>query len=307
MRHVAPLLVRRAVRRGVARLGGSVTAVITTTLDDVLCCIPGARTLFYGTDDHVAGAESHGIPRERWLRAEQRQLQRADVVAVVSPALQERYAAHGREAALVPNGCDPAVYADIDVKSWPADVHLTSPIAGLMGCIGQRVDLALLEAVADTGCSLLLVGPWDPSYEPVRFPALVARPNVCWVGAKKLAELPAYLRIIDIGLTPYADSDLNRSSFPLKTLEYIAAGSGVVSTDIPAVTWLHSEHVTIARSPTEFACAVRQQLALPRTAGLITHRRKFAEQHSWARRAATLAELLELDTPQRAWTENRVL
>lgn len=160
--------------------------------------------------------------------------------------------------------------------------------------------------MADAGCSLLLVGPWDPSYEPVRFPALISRPNVCWVGAKKLAELPAYLRIIDIGLTPYSDSDLNRSSFPLKTLEYIAAGSGVVSTDIPAVAWLGSEHVTIARSPADFADAVRQRLALGRTDGLITHRRQFAEQHSWARRAADLVALLELDTPQHDWTENRV-
>jgi teichuronic acid biosynthesis glycosyltransferase TuaH len=261
--------------------------------------MPGARTLFYGFDDHVAGAESHGIPRERWVRAEQRQLQCADVVAAVSPALQERYAAYGRQAALVPNGCDPTVYADADSLPWPPDVHLTGPLAGLVGHIGQRVDLALLEAVADTGCPLLLVGPWDPAYEPVRFPALVARPNVCWVGPKPLAELPAYLRVIDVGLTPYSNSDFNRSSFPLKTLEYIAAGSAVVSTDIPAVTWLQTDHVTIARSPTEFADAVHQQLAVPPSPALTTHRRRFAEQHSWERRAAAIATLLELD-PARA-------
>ncbi|MGH4023616.1 MAG: glycosyltransferase [Pseudonocardiaceae bacterium] len=256
------------------------------------------RTLFYGTDDHVAGAESHGIPRERWQRAEQRQLQRADVVAAVSPALQDRYAALGRKAVLVPNGCDPTVYTDADSKVWPPDVQLAGPVAGLMGHIGQRVDLTLLEAVADTGCSMLLVGPWDPSYEPVRFPALAARPNVCWVGAKSLTELPAYLQVIDVGLTPYSDSDMNRSSFPLKTLEYIAAGSAVVSTDIPAVAWLQSDHVTIARSPAEFADAVRRQLAVPRSSCLVTHRRRFTEQHTWEQRAADIAELLELGPPR---------
>ncbi|HKR52143.1 MAG TPA: hypothetical protein VJT72_21685, partial [Pseudonocardiaceae bacterium] len=96
LHELTQLLVRRAARRAVSRLGGSVRAVIATTLEDVLCCMPGARTLFYGFDDHVAGAESHGIPRERWVRAERRQLQCADVVAAVSPALQERYAAYGR-------------------------------------------------------------------------------------------------------------------------------------------------------------------------------------------------------------------
>src|SRR5262249_14467643 len=123
-----------------------------------------------------------------------------------------------------------------------------------------------------------------------------------WVGPKHLAELPAYLRVIDVGLTPYADSDLNRSSFPLKTLEYLAAGSAVVSSNIPAVRWLRTDHVTIAHSPEEFAGAVRHQLAIPRTTTLITHRRQFAEQHNWARRATDLAQLLELGTPQRIST-----
>ncbi|HKR52686.1 MAG TPA: hypothetical protein VJT72_24520, partial [Pseudonocardiaceae bacterium] len=54
-------------------------------------------------------------------------------------------------------------------------------------------------------------------------------------------------------------------------------------------------HVTIARSPSEFAGAVRRQLAVPRSSSLTTHRRRFAEQHSWERRAAAVAELLELD------------
>lgn len=298
LHELTPLFVRLAARRAVSRLGGSVSAVIATTLEDVLGSMPGARTLFYGFDDLVAGAESCGIPRERWLRAEQRQLRCADLVAAVSPALQKRYAAYGRQATLVPNGCNPALYTDSDSMACPADVHLTGPIAGLIGHIGQRVDFTLLEAVADTGCSLLLVGPWDRAYEPVRFPDLVARPNVCWVGPKPLAQLPAYSRVVDVGLTPYADSDLNRSSFPLKTLEYIAAGSAVVSTDIPAIAWLQTDHVMIARSGAEFADAVRRQLALPRSADVITHRRRFAEQHTWARRAADLAQLLELDTPQ---------
>jgi teichuronic acid biosynthesis glycosyltransferase TuaH len=295
MHNLAPLIVRRATRRAVSQLGGSVGAVIATTLDDVLGCIPGARTLFYGFDDHVAGAESYGIPRERWLRAEQRQLRCADVVVAVSPALQERYGAFGRQAALVPNGCDPSMYVDADSLPWPVDVHLSGPLAGYVGHIGQRVNIALLEAVADSGCSLLLIGSWDPSYQPVRFPALIARPNVCWVGSKSLTELPAYLHAIHVGLTPYSESAFNRSSFPLKTLEYIAAGSAVVSTDIPAVGWLQTDHVTIARSSSEFADAVCRQLAVPRSASLVTHRRRFAEQHSWERRAAALAELLELD------------
>jgi len=54
---------------------------------------------------------------------------------------------------------------------------------------------------------------------------------VRWVGPQPYGALPGYLRLMDVGVVPYRDSAFNRGSFPLKTLEYLAAGRGVVATD----------------------------------------------------------------------------
>ena len=146
--------------------------------------------------------------------------------------------------------------------------------------------------------SLLLVGPKDPAFQPGRFEALRRRPNVSWVGLKPFEALPNYLRVMDVGLVPYLDSRFNRGSFPLKTLEYLAAGRAVVATDLPAIRWLATDLVCIAE-PASFADQVDRMLALPRTAALLARRQQFAARHSWARRAADIHEaILRLPAPQ---------
>jgi teichuronic acid biosynthesis glycosyltransferase TuaH len=131
-------------------------------------------------------------------------------------------------------------------------------------------------------------------YRPERFAALAARPNVRHVGAKPFAGLPGYLRVIDVGLTPYADTPFNRASFPLKTLEYLAAGRDVVSAPLPANAWLDSDLVTEATGAPAYAAATRRALGRPRTGAVAQRRREFAARHSWAHRARALAGLVAL-------------
>ncbi|WP_182872793.1 MULTISPECIES: glycosyltransferase [unclassified Microbispora] len=296
-------LTRRAVRRALRGLGRRADAVIAANYDDVLGTAEGARTLFYATDDLVAGAPMMGLPVRTMIKAEARQLRKADAVAVVSPALRDRFAALGRAAELVPNGCDVAAYADVDDAPPPPDVPFTpadGPVAGFVGNINERTDIAFLEAVAAAG-PLLLVGPRKPGFAPGRFDELIRRPTVRWVGHKPFGELPSYLRMIDVGLTPYADTPFNQASFPLKTLEYLAAGRAVVSSELPATALLRSEPdgrelIRTARSPEEFARAVAEAAREPRTPGLAGRRRAFAARHDWSQRALALAGLLDNET-----------
>jgi teichuronic acid biosynthesis glycosyltransferase TuaH len=152
--------------------------------------------------------------------------------------------------------------------------------------------LRLLEAVADRGRSLLLVGPKDPTFEPQRFDALVSRPNVSWVGPKPFDALPSYFRAIDVGVVPYGDSPFNRGSFPLKTLEYLAAGRAVVSTDLPATRWLDTNLVAIASAPEAFADHVERLLEEGAKSGLTASRKEFAAKHSWPVRAGEFYEAI---------------
>ncbi|MFI7602245.1 glycosyltransferase [Actinoplanes sp. NPDC049681] len=294
---LVPPMVRRATRRAVRKLYGPASreplaAVVCSRFGDPGTPLPVRRRVFYVTDDLVAGAGMVGLSRDWLLREEAASLRRADAVAVVSEAIRERYARNGVHAQLVANGCRPDAYARVDDAPIPSGVSLPGPVAGLLGHVNDRIDLALLEAVADTGSSLLIVGPVAPGYDTTRFDALTARPNVCWTGPKPYEEMPSYLRLIDVGLTPYADTAFNRASFPLKTLEYLAAGRGVVATPLPAVTWLGTDLVSTAPTPEAFAARVREALAVPRTAELAARRRAFAREHSWDRRAGQFAGLL---------------
>jgi teichuronic acid biosynthesis glycosyltransferase TuaH len=295
---LVPPLMRRAIRGAVDRLYGEpgtpVAAVVSTRVENLLTALPARRTLFYATDDLVAGADLLGIPRDRLVVQEAATLRQAQAVAVVSLPLQERYAAMGFAATMVPNGCAPEAYSGVDTASVPDDARLPGPVAGFVGYINDRIDLGLLEAVADTGCSVLIVGAVAAGYQSERFAALAARSNVRHAGPKPFAELPGYLRVIDVGLTPYADTPFNRASFPLKTLEYLAAGRDVVSTPLPANVWLGSDLITVAAGASAFATATRHALSRPRTDAQAGQRRQFAALHSWTQRAGTLAGLVAL-------------
>jgi teichuronic acid biosynthesis glycosyltransferase TuaH len=296
---VTAALARQAVRAAARKVGSGIAAVVVAGTTDLLDVAGGARTVRYVTDDLVAGASLIRMSASRLAGAESRMTARSGAVAVVSPDLVERVAAMGRTATLVPNGCDVSAYDAIDDAPFPADLPPElegTPVAGFVGHVNARIDIALLEAVAGTGVPLVLVGPRSGDYEPERWPRLVGLPNVHWVGRKPYDELPSYLRLVDVGLTPYADGAFNRASFPLKTLEYLAAGRGVVSTDLPATAWLDAGPlIPVARTPAEFAAAVTAELRAPRTPELAGRRRAFAARHDWNQRVRLLAELLGLE------------
>ncbi|MFC7275724.1 glycosyltransferase [Paractinoplanes rhizophilus] len=294
-------LVERGTRTAIRRLygrEGEIAGIVSCRVTPLWSAVPARRRVFFSTDDLPAGAELLGESRERLIRDEARTISGAHAVAAVSPGLQKRYASEGWNAELIPNGCLPEAYEDVDNAPDPGDVDLPGPIAGFVGYLNDRIDLALLEAVAETGVSLLLVGPAVPGYRTERLDALCDRPNVRWVGGKPFASLPAYLRLIDVGLTPYADNAFNRSSFPLKTLEYLAAGRSVVATPLPANDWLGTDLIRVAEGSVAFGAAVVEELSQPRHAPAAERRRAFAREHSWARRAETMAALLRLAGPR---------
>lgn len=292
IRTTTEALVRRAMRRATRALGGRVAAVVLASQHDLFGACAERRRIVYATDDLVAGAELLGGDSSRLRAQAQRQACHADLVVGVSEVICDTWRSFGAPTELVPNGVDTDLFADVDAAPGASDVDLPSPIAGFVGHLSERIDIALLDAVAATGVSLLLVGPRQNTFDLARLDPVLRRPNVRWVGPKAFAELPSYLRLIDVGLTPYADTAFNRASFPLKTLEYLAAGRAAVATDLPAVRWLGTDLVTVASSPRAYAGAALAELARPHSPSLAAARRAFARQHSWDERAQRFAALL---------------
>jgi teichuronic acid biosynthesis glycosyltransferase TuaH len=295
LREIALRHARRSVRRAVARIGLPVHATIVASLKDMLDVVPGAQRVFYGTDDFVAGAKLMGTDAAWLEQLERRVLDSADVVIAISPELREKWSAHHDNIAVIANGCDAPHFASADAAPRPADVTLPGPVAGFVGHMSERIDIDMLEAVADTGVSLLLVGPRQPTFEIAKLDALLARPNVTWVGPKSFPELPSYLGMIDVGLTPYRQSAFNRASVPLKTLEYLAAGRPVVASDLPAHRSLDTPHVAIAGTPAEFAQRTQALLRQPARPAEAAERRALGERHSWAARTADIARVIGVE------------
>lgn len=295
VRDVSNLLVRRTIRDAVRTLGVRPRAMIAGTPLPVLGAAGAELNVYYATDDFVTGAALMGLDAD-WLEQQvQRQLAEADKILAVSEDYAERCRAQGHDAVFVPNGCDARAFADTDSAPWPKDIRLPGPIVGFVGYLTSRIELTYLEAIAERGMSLLLVGSRQLTFDQRRIDPLLARPNVQWVGPKQFAELPSYLRAIDVGIVPYADSAFNRASFPLKTLEYLAAGRDVVATDLPSIRWLDTDLVTVRTEAADFADAVQQALQRRRTPALTAARQEFAARHSWERRTETIAGILGLE------------
>ena len=280
------------MKRAVRDMGGTPRAVIVGSLDDLFGACGESVRLLWGTDDFTAAGRLMNISTEWLERREGDQLAQANLVVAVSEHLAERWRAIGKDVAVIPNGCDAEMYAETDSAPLPDDVRLPEPIAGFIGHLSERIDPAYLEAFAATGRSLLLVGPRQSTFELTRIDALLARPNVQWVGPQRFESLPSYLRVMRAGLTPYARSSFNESSFPLKTLEYLAAGRAAISTDLPAARWLNTDLVTICSTPDEFARRTVEALDEPESADRRRDRRAFAQTHSWDARTRDFALLL---------------
>lgn len=277
----------RPLRRAVAALGADVRAVLSgrVVFDPFGLCGERLR-IFRVSDDFSAAADLVGVTAERLDRAERRLAEQADLIVCVSPTLVEKWRGQGFEPVLIANGCDAERLGAARAMPQPADIVLSPPIVGVSGQLSSRIDLRMVEAIAERGHSVLLVGRRRDDLPESALAPLLRRSNVQWVGAQRYEDVPAYLGAMDVGLVPYTDTSFNRASFPLKTLEYLAAGMPVVSTDLPAVRWLETDLVRVERDPSAFADAVEAVIGEADDPILAARRRELAAGHSWTRRAA---------------------
>jgi glycosyltransferase involved in cell wall biosynthesis len=288
------LLLRRQLAIAAGALGGRVRAVISGWPQYPIGGACGENiTAYWAKDDFAGGAGLLGMDAAMLASRERRVAAQAAVVIAANPTVADSWAQRGHRTVLVPFGADTGLFADVDDARPPPGVDLGGPAALFMGRLNARTDLGLLEAVAGR-VPLLVAGPVDPTFEPARVIALLERPNVHWAGPQRREALPGWLRLAGCGLVPYRPGDpFNKGSFPLKTLEYLAAGRPVVSTYLPATTWLGTPLIRTASGPEDFAAEVAKALDGGMAPELVAERRAFAAGHSWERRAGEILAAVE--------------
>ncbi|RAK53022.1 UDP-galactopyranose mutase [Phenylobacterium deserti] len=168
-----------------------------------------------------------------------------------------------------PSSVDRAHFAKARVlRETPEDqAHLPQPRFGFYGVVDERMDLQLLDSLAEARpeWSIVVVGPVvkiDPAHLP-------QRPNLHYLGGKGYDDLPRYLGGWDVALMPFAINESTRFISPTKTPEYLAGGRPVVSTPIVDVVRHYGdlEAVKVAQTTEEFIAGCEQALALSRTRG----------------------------------------
>ncbi len=126
---------------------------------------------------------------------------------------------------------------------------------------------------------------------------LAGLPNVHVLGARPHAEMPAYVGALDVGLMPYRRTGQTEVGFPMKALEYLAAGLPSVAIDLPELDRL-SDVVRTCAGEAEFVAAVGEALA-GRGLADPEARRAAVAGDAWPARAAGLSALVEAAIAER--------
>ena len=198
------------------------------------------------------------------LELEQKLIDKADVVFTGGSSLFEAKKDRHPNVHCFPSSVDRTHFAKARAQLFdPADQEdLPRPRLGFYGVIDERFDIGLLDRIAETrpNWSFVMVGP-VVKISPDDLPR---RHNICYLGGKTYAQLPAYLSGWDVALMPFAMNESTQFISPTKTPEYLAGGKPVVSTPIKDVVrhYGHLQGVQIASTPEEFVTACDNALAL---------------------------------------------
>jgi glycosyltransferase involved in cell wall biosynthesis len=180
----------------------------------------------------------------------------------------------------------PSAAGDSPLESLPR------PVIGYVGGLHRQLDLNLAARLARARpeWSWVYVGP-------VQTPLgdLPALPNVHLPGRVPRDELAATIERFDVGIVPYRIAPSTETVFPIKLLEYLAAGKPAVSTPLPEVERFDAEHgiVTIAPPrPDEFVAAMEGELDYSDDGARAAARRRAAESRDWATQMARIGDLI---------------
>jgi glycosyltransferase involved in cell wall biosynthesis len=231
--------------------------------------------------------ESPGLSRRLRTaveRAERRLLERADVVFAWSEPIRSALARVRDDVILAP----PAV--DLDLLRAVAAREPDERVAAYAGSLDFRFDAELVAQVAERlpQWRFVLTGAViDPGIERRLAPV----ENVELRGRVAPEEVAAALEPAAVCLMPYRRDDFTDTLFPIKLVEYLAAGRPVVSTGIAAASEFGDE-VRVADDPARFAEAIERAAAAD-SPGARSARTELAAPYSWDARIDQMEAAIE--------------
>jgi glycosyltransferase involved in cell wall biosynthesis len=224
-----------------------------------------------------------GVNGAAFDRAERELIANADRIFATSTVLRDRC------TAIAPTRTDYfGNVADIDHFATarrdgpiPADLAVVPrPRLAYVGVLSDfKIDFELVEHVVAQrpDWHFVFIGDEREGQNSAAVARLATRSNVHFLGWKPYAQLPSYLRGIDVALLPQRINDYTCAMFPMKYFEYLVAGRAVVATRLPALaefTALHRQ----ADTREGFVDAIASALAVP---SIIPVAHPTLKSHSW--------------------------
>lgn len=250
--------------------------------------IPHSRLVYDCMDQFTAFDVRHGKEQD-W---EQALLKQADLVFTGGRSLQKSKEGVNPRTHCYPSGVEYDHFHKAALEETPLaeDIrNIPGPILGYFGAIDERIDFDLIQYLCEKkpDWSIVFIGPLiHYAFPPVD------RPNFHYLGKKPYNQLPEYLKVFDVCLMPFVDSDLTRHISPTKTPEYLAGGKPVVSSPVPDVMADYSHVVHIAADEAAFLAAVEKALS-EQTADLAEQLQQIAAARSWEAIAAEMEQKIE--------------
>jgi UDP-galactopyranose mutase len=258
---------------------------------------PREVTVYDNMDELSAfrGASAELVQHEAEL------LDAADIVFTGGRSLFEAKQSRHRNIHCFPSSIDAEHFASARLKLEPDPCDQTSiehPRIGFFGVIDERMDIRLLQEVADLRphWQFVMIGP-VVKISPEELPR---QRNIHWLGMRSYKDLPAYLARWDIGFMPFALNESTRFISPTKTPEFLAAGLPVISTAVRDVVRSYGDAglVEIASDAAGVTRAAERLLRGPRGSWLADVDAKLRLE-SWDATWASMSALIDQSSGMR--------
>lgn len=229
----------------------------------------------------------------RLLNFERELFKQANLVFTGGQSLYEAKRQHHHSVHAFPSSIDRQHFGRARQSlSEPSDqVSIPHPRLGFFGVLDERLDVELLDAIAQRkpDWHFVMIGP-VVKIDPATLPQ---HPNIHYLGPKQYDELPDYIAGWDTALLLFARNESTRFISPTKTPEYLAAGKPVISTSIRDVVRPYGELglVTIADAPDDFIKAA--EITCMRNDAWLERVDSFLADISWDRTWQDMSALID--------------
>lgn len=240
--------------------------------------------------------EVFGGDFKRLQRNHEELLRVASVVVATAERLKQRIQKDRPDVILCPNGVDyDFIQQTIRTTVKPPEdiveiVEKGRPIIGYYGALAEWFDYDLLRetALQRPNYEFLLIGPdYDGS---IRRSGIQQVSNIRWLGPRRYAELPQYLKYFDVAIIPFKLNKITHSTSPLKLFEYMAGGKPVVTTAMYECQRYRG--VLIAHNAREFAQKLDEAMLLRNNSEYLRIIDQVAQENTWDTRASQLLRAL---------------